>query len=289
MCDGKKAALGTVVGADGWVLTKASQLDDKPVCQLKDGTELEAEVVGKNDRYDLALLKIEAKGLKPVKWADSQAAPVGNWVASPGMGRDPVAIGVVSVAARLIPRDQYLAEGKGPRGGFLGVGLETAEDEGVRISHVVPGSAAAKAGLKVNDIILTLAGKAVTSEAALVSALRKFKPGDIVRIRAKRGDQEMKFRVKLSKRPGMEQAEFQNRLGSELSGRRKGFPIILQHDSVLKPTDCGGPLVDLEGRAIGINISRAGRTESYAIPAEALPPLLHELSGGKLARATAKK
>ena len=32
--------------------------------------------------------------------------------------------------------------------------------------------------------------------------------------------------------------------------------------------DCGGPLVDLDGAAVGLNIARAGRTESYALPAD---------------------
>ena len=32
------------------------------------------------------------------------------------------------------------------------------------------------------------------------------------------------------------------------------------------PADCGGPLVNLDGKVVGMNIARAGRTESYAIP-----------------------
>ena len=45
-CDGKDVALGTVVGADGWVLTKASELSGKPACLFKDGHKLDARVVG---------------------------------------------------------------------------------------------------------------------------------------------------------------------------------------------------------------------------------------------------
>jgi len=59
-------------------------------------------------------------------------------------------------------------------------------------------------------------------------------------------------------------------MGSTLSDRRDGFPEFFQHDTVIKPQDCGGPLVDLEGKAVGINIARAGRTESYAIPTESV-------------------
>ena len=72
-------------------------------------------------------------------------------------------------------------------------------------------------------------------------------------------------------------------LGSELSLKRTGFPTILQHDTVIKPKDCGGPLVDLDGKTVGINIARAGRTETYAIPAEDIQKLLPDLKSGKLA------
>jgi serine protease Do len=41
--------------------------------------------------------------------------------------------------------------------------------------------------------------------------------------------------------------------------------------------------VDLDGKVIGINIARAGRTESYAIPSEDVRRVLPELMSGKLA------
>jgi serine protease Do len=39
----------------------------------------------------------------------------------------------------------------------------------------------------------------------------------------------------------------------------------------------GGPLLDLDGRCIGMNIARANRAESYAIPAEELKELAERL------------
>ena len=68
-----------------------------------------------------------------------------------------------------------------------------------------------------------------------------------------------------------------------MSNRRNGFPVILQHDSVVLPEDCGGPLCDLDGHVIGINISRAGRVETYAIPSEVIQPLLSDLMSGRFA------
>ena len=42
--------------------------------------------------------------------------------------------------------------------------------------------------------------------------------------------------------------------------------LAIQHDSVLRPIDCGGPVVDVDGKVVGLNIARAGRVESYALP-----------------------
>ena len=66
-------------------------------------------------------------------------------------------------------------------------------------------------------------------------------------------------------------------MGGPLSLRNNGFPDVIQHDTVLKPSDCGSPVVDLDGKVIGINIARAGRTESYAIPADVVKKVVEEL------------
>src|SRR5262245_8139755 len=57
LVDDKDAALGTVVGADGWILTKASLLkSEKIAVKLKDGKKLDARIVGVHDAHDLAML-----------------------------------------------------------------------------------------------------------------------------------------------------------------------------------------------------------------------------------------
>jgi serine protease Do len=226
------------------------------------------------------MLKVNASGLETAKWKDSKIAPVGNWVASPGIGRDPVAVGVVSVAARKLPTGPSIFM-PSPKSGYLGIALAPSET-GVTIGEVVPDTAAEKAGLKAKDTIMAIGGKPMKNVDEVLVALSAFKPGDKIRIRIKRGDQEQVVKAKLGKRP-LSRLELQEKLGGPLSKVRLGFPVVLQHDTVLKPTDCGGPLVDLDGHAVGINIARAGRTETYALPTEAILPLLGDLRSGKLA------
>jgi serine protease Do len=279
--EGSVAAFGAVVGSDGWILTKASELKGKIMVELHDGREFTARIVGVSEPYDLAMLKIDAKGLKPVEWRDSTRDTVGSWVATPGMYTEPVAVGVLSVAARKITGPELGR--RSSSGGFLGISLsKAAVKDGVKVADVIRGGAAASAGFEADDIIIAVGKTRITDPETLLKALQKTRPGDKVTVRVKRGSEEVELKPKLGKRPP-DRADFQNQLGSKLSDHRTGFPMILQHDTILKPTDCGGPLIDLDGKVIGINIARAGRTETFAIPAEVIKPLLDDLKSGKLA------
>jgi serine protease Do len=288
--DGRDVALGTVVGADGWVLTKGSELPEgaKELTVLVRGVRgLEAKLVGVEPKFDLAMLKVEASDLAPVTWGDSKGAAVGELLASPGPALEPVAVGVLSVAARNVRARDLPPQAAPENAGFLGVSLE--EDQGgARITQVSPKSAAEKAGLKVGDVVTLIADTSIIDAETMVNTIQRHKPGDVVTIKIRRDGRPQEVKATLDKRPAdpldrFNRRDFQNRLGSALSNRRGGFPQVLQHDMALKPSECGGPVVDLDGKAVGINIARAGRVESYAIPAEAVRRLIPDLQSGKLA------
>jgi serine protease Do len=57
-----------------------------------------------------------------------------------------------------------------------------------------------------------------------------------------------------------------SRLNGHVSRRSQVFRELIDHDTVLLPWLCGGPLVDIDGKAIGLNIARAGRVSTYALP-----------------------
>jgi len=273
-CDGRNAALGGIVGPDGWVLTKASRLTGNITCRLRDGRELDARLVGVSRDYDVAMLKIDAKRLPALHFENSHAPPVGAWVATVGLSRDPVAVGVVSVAPRKIPH----------RAGILGVQLDDSNDQAL-VVRVFPHTGAASAGLLVNDVLLTVDDQPTPTRDELIRVIRSFSPGDQVTLQVQRGDQTLNMEATLTgDLPGrrLNRSQFQNHLGGRLSERRFGFPNALQHDAVVRPIDCGGPIVNLDGQIVGFNIARAGRTETYAIPATSLTKLLYELMSGNL-------
>jgi len=269
-CDGKDICLGTAVDADGYILTKAHDLQGDITCILHDGQKLDARLVGVHEGHDLAMLKVPARLLNVVAFADSNKLAAGSWVASAGLGKDPAAIGVIGVPTRKV------------REAYLGVQIDSVL-QGVQVQQIMKDGAAHTAGVQPKDIVLALNGTKVNDIDHFQDLLSERSPGDRITMVVRRGDKDITLKATLQSREhlGGFRAEFQNRMGSELSGRRSGYAVILQHDSVLKPSDCGGPLVDLKGRVVGINISRAGRVETWAIPSEVVQPLLVELMSGR--------
>ncbi len=279
-CDGKKTALGMIVGPAGWILTKKHDLSGEIVCEFANGSKLPAKLFSVHKPNDLALLKVNVKGLKAVEFRDSKNTLVGSWLSCVGTGLDPVAVGIVSVATRKLPTKTSRPI-ISSRAGYLGVALEPNDDGGVRVTQVLPKTGAARAGIRSNDIIRRVAGQRVSHPRDVIKRLEKTKPGQVIVLRVKRGDEEFDKKITLGKRP-LNRGDFQNRLGSKLSNRRSGYPVILQFDGVIDPTDCGGPVVDLNGDVIGISISRAGRTESWAIPSEEIKSVLVDMMAGRL-------
>jgi serine protease Do len=272
-CDGYRGAVGAIVEPSGYIATKASELKGKIECQLDDGRKLEAKIVGRDQSVDLAVLKIEAKDLPVTPWSESDAPAVGSWLATPVLFSDPprptpVIVGVLSVSPRKIS----------PPSGALGVRL--AEEKAARIQEVMEGSAAEKAGLQAGDLILKVNEKQIAGREQLVETIKGFMPGERVELLVKREGEEVTLFAVLQDFSQMvhgARAEFQNNLGGDLSQRRAGFPMVIQHDSILKPSECGGPICDLDGKVIGLNIARAGRVESYALPASVVRDCVKKL------------
>lgn len=285
-CDDKDAALGTVVDADGYILTKLSELKGTLYARLSDGAEYEASIVAAHPKTDLALLKVAVTGLKPVTFADTKKVPRGAWVAASGVQSDPVSVGIVSVMTRKLTglHDTSVVN---PNRGYMGVIPEDEKDQegnavGAKLIDVVETGAAYKAGLRKGDVVVAMNGKKITSQAGLRSFLDTVKGGDVIKVTIKRDDEEKEMKLVLGSAP-KERGDIQNAMGTLLSARRTGFPEVLQTDMVVDAKDCGGPVVDLDGRVLGINIARAGRVETWVLPSEEIRPLLPDMKAGKFA------
>ena len=123
---------GFVIDASGIIVTNNHVISDADeiVANFSDGTKLDAELVGRDPKTDLAVLRVKPeKPLTVVKFGDSDKARVGDWVMAIGnpfgFGRT-VTLGIVSAIGRDInsgPYDNYIQTdasiNKGNSGGPL--------------------------------------------------------------------------------------------------------------------------------------------------------------------------
>ena len=130
----RSSALGSgfVISADGFIVTNNHVIDkaDEIVIEFFDGKELVAELVGRDPKTDIALLKVEATEPLPfVGFGDSDIARVGDWVMAIGnpLGQGfSVSAGIISARNRTLrsgPYDDFIqtdaAINRGNSGGPL--------------------------------------------------------------------------------------------------------------------------------------------------------------------------
>jgi serine protease Do len=269
----KRLAYGTVIGDGRKVLTKWSEIANNANALVVDGPNREAHdatIIGVYEDEDLAVLEIDGEALKPITWSDAKPL-LGAFVAAPQPDGKPAAFGVVSVLERNL-RETDLA--------FLGVISDLEyKGQGVKVREVQTKTGAEAAGLKPGDIILAVKERPISGLMELKSALTGTKPGETVPLRVRAGDDEKTINVTLSKRPELPKIynprlEQMERMGGKISRVRDSFTRVLQSDMRPEPNQIGGPVVDLEGRAIGITVARADRTRSFIMPSSAVAQML---------------
>jgi S1-C subfamily serine protease len=111
----KQVALGLVVAADGWIVSRAKGLSGPLGCRFADGRKLEASVAAKSREHDLALLKVTVRGLVVAPWDDSPVPPVARVVASIGSEPKPLSFGVVCSSVESLPPVKGVLESGFPK------------------------------------------------------------------------------------------------------------------------------------------------------------------------------
>lgn len=254
---------GVIINAkQGLIATNAHVISDAKIIivTLKNGERYRAKLIGKDDGFDIGIIKIQADHLSEIHFGDSDQLKVGNFVAAIGspFGLDQtVTSGVISALNRSQPRiegfqsfiqtdapinpgnsggalvdlkgnfigmntaiitpvdasvgigfaipsnmvksviTQLLQYGKVKRG-MLGVIVQTVTpdiasslkikvNQGTLVSQVLPNSPAAKAGIKVKDIIENVNGAAMHTAEQLHNKLGLMRPETQLNITVKRG------------------------------------------------------------------------------------------------------
>jgi serine protease Do len=195
----------------------------------------------------------------------------GTWVVVNGATsrtKRRILAGIISAQAREIPKD-----------GIVGLGLVLEKvKEKLQVKNISDDSGAAVAGVKVGDFIEKLEDKKITDRADIAEILKMKKVGDEVKLTVKRAGKDIDLTIKLDTLANTEKPMDRNdQMSGSFSKRRAGFPRVIQHDILANNNTMGGPVLDMKGRTVGMNIARANRCETFAIPVEELQVIIKEM------------
>ena len=103
--DRKGAGSGVIISQDGYIVTNNHVVGQADVITVKlnDNREFKGRIIGTDETTDLALIKIDAKGLPAIKIGNSDALKLGQWVLAVGNPfnlTSTVTAGIVSAKAR---------------------------------------------------------------------------------------------------------------------------------------------------------------------------------------------
>ena len=276
---------GVIISTDGYILTNNHVINgaERVSVRLRNGTEYEAEIIGKDSKTDIAIIKIDATGLTTAVMGDSANTRVGDFVLAIGnpLGQlgGTVTYGYVSALERDISIDgstknlmqvdaavnpgnsggglfningeligivnaksagyniegigfaipvndvkevisDILTHGYATNRAFLGVGLSDAAystgnpfggifgmfysqiQYGATVTEVIKDSPADKAGIKENDIIVSVDGKVVSSASDVTTEVSMHEVGDEIEIGIIRDNRTSTMKVKLAEYKG---------------------------------------------------------------------------------------
>jgi S1-C subfamily serine protease len=258
---GKTTLLGTIIDDAGGILTKSSEIETS--VEVRVGFQWKAVIVeARLPSHDLALVRApQLSKRRPIAFEEITLRP-GQWLLSLGLLKTPIGIGVAS-----------LSEGASAASGWLGV--QVGDDpKGAKVGKVESESPAESIGLTTGDIIVGINDEPVTSKATLLQLLRPLEAGATITVHVIRDYDRHTFSVELGWPPVETSSQSMNRsrqgLHGPLSRRRTGLPNTVRHDTVLLPSQCGGPVMDSFGRIVGINIARVSRTHSALLPSKSV-------------------
>ena len=280
---GGRICYGTVVMSGSspqpLILTKWSEIkkaSNRLVVMTSEGKAFAATIAGVYPDHDLALLDYDVNDAELTPLDLSQAAPLtlGSFILMANPDGSVESLGVVSVESRSL-RDMDKA--------YLGVMMDPVkEQEGIALREIMPGSAAAKAGLRAGDIILAVDQENLTGLMEMKTLLQRLQPGSEIIVSYKRGNVRKKTKVELgslSENPTIprfpqKRMDIMERMGAIRSDIRTNFPSVVQSDMPIYPTDTGAPITDLDGKIAGIAIARGSRIKTYIIPTSTIKKLL---------------
>ena len=278
--------LGTIV-AKGLVVSKRSELSGSLTCVMADGSKIQAVVVASDQVDDLALVQMIQPMGEPgkfpaaVKLDGDSSVESGDILFSVGTDVNPISVGVATVAPQRIPVAQPACRDCADLGVTVSAQseavmlqaaklgnewLEVQKIVGARVKRVYPRTVGERVGMLQGDLLVSINQQWVPNAAALRSIGARVRVGQTLNVLVVRDGALKQLRMKID--------HFLRRVyhdrwgGGPFSERRFGFNTTIVHDSLIEPSQCGGPLVDVDGNVVGVNIARSMRVATLAVPVD---------------------
>lgn len=243
-----------------YLLSKNSMVGEHPFINLSLGKQINARVVARDELRDLILLELPII----LKHAIAINIPQSGVPTLKNLGKflfsaQPLSKGVWSVAGTNVfdlPRRF--------RAGYAGA-YPIMKDGKLVIGMVTENSAAKIAKLHVGDQVMRINGVSVDTQEAFMKEMKKTFPGDEVRIVRNVSGIIDTVKIKMLKYPVFADLHPAERFFGGKSVYRDGYDGIFVHDAKIIPAECGGPVFDIQGNFLGMNIARFSRTSSITI------------------------
>ena len=190
---GTSSGTGIIMSSDGYVITNHHVITGALVISVltNDNQEFEAALVGSDEMSDLAVLKIDARGLQAAEFGDSSKLRVGDSVVAIG---DPLGVqlrgtmtnGIISAINRDLTVGDRTMTLIQTNAALSGDSLPSYYrtyyrlPEGVYVTSVNEGSDAKAKGIREGDIVTAINGEKICSIDELNTVKNQYAAGDEV-------------------------------------------------------------------------------------------------------------
>lgn len=239
-------------------LSKSSMVGENPSI-MHAGVKSLFEVIARDTVNDLVLMKAvkEINGISGISLANKKQdnltnKDLGKFLISPTDSQT-CKIGVISTLEIELPLSFSQAK----------LGALVQEESGkLTVSALAPGFPAEKA-LKVGDQIIGINGKKVSDGVQYFTEMKKVIIGDRLKLDIIRQETSMTVEIAF---PERSTHYYASAYQGGRSFRSDGFKKVFAQDAAVRSDECGGPVYDIDGNFVGINIARHSRTATIILP-----------------------
>lgn len=264
------SVIGTIIQSEGLILTKASDLGPSLVVRYN-GKNYPAILLSTDEETDLALVGIKETGMPVVRWKDELPAS-GSIVASPILLQESTDEMVAEATSYTGIFSHVLKKGLPSvhaTSQVTSLGLTTEQlDSGLKIAAIPPDTPAFESGLSPGDIIKTLNDRPIQTRTDLTAFLDRCEVGEKVTAGIERGGAFKSLEVELVSPiiiPPATGVNSASGISMIPSIRRAPFPDVIVHTVPINAWDCGSPIFDLDGNALGLNIAAISPARAVAL------------------------